>query len=95
MIREESPLFNERGKYLGYVTSCATIGGGQVGMAYVNKGRKTSEGKKVHIVPSFAGKDRTEIDIGPGGRMPLAYEAEILPRFPETDQGVPGMESNE
>ncbi|MFB6290743.1 MAG: glycine cleavage system aminomethyltransferase GcvT [Candidatus Bipolaricaulia bacterium] len=95
MVREDSPVFDERGKYLGYVTSCAKIGGGQVGMAYVKKGKKTREGKRIRIVPSFAGKDRTEIEVGPGGRMPMAYEAEILPRFPETEEGVPGMESNE
>ena len=95
VIREDSPVFDERGKYLGYVTSCAKIGGGQIGMAYVKKGKKTQEGKNVRIVPSFAGKESTEIEIGPGGRMPTAYEAEILPRFPETEEGVPGMESNE
>ena len=95
VIREESPVFDERGKYLGYVTSCAKIGDGQIGMAYVEKGKKTQEGKNVRIVPSFAGKESTEIEIGPGGRMPTAYEAEILPRFPETEEGVPGMESNE
>ncbi|MFP3953941.1 MAG: serine hydroxymethyltransferase, partial [Candidatus Acetothermia bacterium] len=47
VIREDSPVFDERGKYLGYVTSCAKIGGGQVGMAYVKKGKRTEEGKKV------------------------------------------------
>ncbi|MEF8837788.1 MAG: glycine cleavage system aminomethyltransferase GcvT [Candidatus Bipolaricaulota bacterium] len=95
VIREDSPVFDERGKYLGYVTSCAKIGGGQVGMAYVKKGRRTEEGKKVLIVPSFAGEESTEIEIGPGGRMPASYEAEILSRFPEEEKGVPGMESNE
>ncbi|MCF7890974.1 serine hydroxymethyltransferase [Candidatus Bipolaricaulota bacterium] len=95
VIREDSPVFDERGKYLGYVTSCAKIGGGQVGMAYVKKGKRTEEGRKVRIVPSFAGKESTEIEIGPGGRMPSSFEAEILPRFPEKEEGVPGMESNE
>jgi len=95
MIREESPVFDERGKYLGYVTSCAKIGGGQVGMAYVKKGKRTEEGNTVRVVPSLAGKEATEIEIGPKGRLPMAYEAEILPRFPETEKVVPGMESNE
>ena len=95
VIREASPVYDDRGKYLGYVTSCAKVGDGQVGMAYVEKGSRTEEGKSIRIVPSFAGKETTEIDIGPGGRMPSAYEAEILPRFPETEEDVPGMESNE
>ncbi|MFW6111509.1 MAG: glycine cleavage system aminomethyltransferase GcvT, partial [Candidatus Bipolaricaulota bacterium] len=95
MIREESPVFDDHGKYLGYVTSCAKTGDGQVGMAYVKKGKKTEEERKIMIVPSYAGKDEVNIDIGPKARVPISYEAEILPRFPETEEGVPGMQSSE
>ncbi|MCF7891276.1 glycine cleavage system aminomethyltransferase GcvT, partial [Candidatus Bipolaricaulota bacterium] len=77
MIREESPVFDDRGKYLGYVTSCAKTGEGQVGMAYVKKGKKTEEERKIMIVPSYAGKDEVNIDIGPKARVPISYEAEI------------------
>ncbi|MBS3766034.1 glycine cleavage system aminomethyltransferase GcvT, partial [Candidatus Bipolaricaulota bacterium] len=95
MIREESPVFDDHGKYLGYVTSCAKTGEGQVGMAYVKKGKKTEEERRIMIVPSYAGKEKVNIDIGPKARVPISYEAEILPRFPETEEGVPGMQSSE
>jgi len=96
VIREETPVFDERGKYLGYVTSCAKNGEGrQVGMAYVDKGRRTEEGNTINLVPSLAGEEKAEIDLESGARMPMAYEAEILPRFPETGEEVPGMESTE
>ena len=95
MIREETPVFDERGKYLGYVTSCAKTGEGQVGMAYVDKGRRTEEGNTINLVPSLAGEEKAEIDLESGSRMPMAYGAEILPRFPETGEEVPGMESTE
>ncbi len=95
MIREESPAFSERGKYIGYVTSCAKTGEGQVGMAYVEKGRRIEEGNTILLAPSLAGEEKAEIDLKSGDRFPLTFEAEILPRFPETEKGVPGMESNE
>jgi len=95
MIREETPVFDERGQSLGYVTSCAKTVSGQVGMAYVEKGRKTEVGNNLLLVPSLAKKEKMEIDLESGDRFPMAFEAEILPRFPETEEGVPGMESNE
>lgn len=95
MIREESPVFDERGKYMGYVTSCAKTGNSQVGMAYVDKGRSAEEGRNIRIVPSYAGKEEADIEIAPGGRIPLSYVAQILPRFPEEEGGVPGMRGGE
>ncbi|MBS3787789.1 hypothetical protein KGY79_06270 [Candidatus Bipolaricaulota bacterium] len=54
LVREESPVFDGRGKYLGYVTSYAKVGEIQIGMAYVKKNDKTEVCNTINKVPSLA-----------------------------------------
>ena len=81
LIREESPVFDGRGKYLGYVTSSAKVGETQIGMAYVKKNDKTEVGNTINVVPTLAGEETGELELGSRKRMPMPFKAEILPRF--------------
>lgn len=48
MVRSEDPVVNEKGHYIGRVTSCALVGGTQLGLAFVDK-NFTKEGTKIGI----------------------------------------------
>jgi glycine hydroxymethyltransferase len=76
-------VINQRGDYIGVVTSCAIDTEGYlVGMALIDK-RYAQEGAQIGI---FAGRFRQKeikpIDkLGPGDSVPLPEWATILPRF--------------
>ncbi|MFP4646431.1 MAG: glycine cleavage system aminomethyltransferase GcvT [Candidatus Acetothermia bacterium] len=95
MVREDSPVFDKRGSFVGRVTSCAKTGKTQIGMAYLEKGPHTEEGTQLKIAPSLAGKETTKLELKSGSKLPPIYKAQVLPRFPETEGGVPGMKAGE
>lgn len=95
MVREGTPLLDQSGQVMGQVTSCTQVGNRQVGMAYVQNGTNSEEGTKIKVVPSLAGKEELHSELSSGGKIPLAYDSLILPRFPETEEGVPGMRAGE
>jgi len=88
MIKSEDPIVDEKGRYMGRVTSCALVEGTQVGLAYVDR-NFTEEGKKMGIfilprkekIPPERSKDELTI----GDKVLLHEEAIVLSRFPEED----------
>ena len=85
MVRENTPVFDSRGSYLGRVTSCAKTGNHQTGMAYLEKRSSTAVGKEVLLAPSLAGEKEVEFSFDKGTRLPIHYTAVILNRFPTTE----------
>ncbi|TKJ47164.1 glycine cleavage system protein T [Candidatus Aerophobetes bacterium Ae_b3a] len=86
MAKSEDPIVDERGQYIGRVTSCALVEGIQLGMAYVDK-NFAQEGRKISIfmlarggrISPEAPKDK----LTRGDKVLLDQEAVVLSRFPE------------
>jgi glycine cleavage system T protein len=86
MAKSEDPIVDERGQYIGRVTSCALVEGIQLGMAYVDKSF-AQEGRKISIfifprggkISPEAPKDK----LSRGDKVLLHQEAVVLSRFPE------------
>jgi len=91
MAKSEDPIVDERGQYIGRVTSCALVEGIQLGMAYVDK-NFTQEGRKISIfmlargakISPEAPKDK----LTRGDKVLLHQGAIVLSRFPEEKSKV-------
>lgn len=92
MAKSEDPIVDERGQYIGRVTSCALVEGIQLGMAYVDK-NFAEEGRKISIfmlarggkISPEAPKDK----LTRGDKVLLHQGAIVLSRFPE-EKSKPG-----
>jgi len=86
MAKSEDPIVDERGQYIGRVTSSALVEGIQLGMAYVDK-NFAQEGRKIGIfMLPRAGKISPEVpkdELTRGDKVFLHQEAIVLSRFPE------------
>jgi glycine hydroxymethyltransferase len=85
VVRPENPVVDNRGAYVGVITSCAVIDGIQTGMAYVEK-RIVEPGTPlaVFILPP-AGRalpqEKPKDTLGTGDKVLLPYPAEVVSRF--------------
>ncbi len=86
MAKSEDPVVDEKGQYIGRVTSCTLIEGLQLGLAYVDKGF-AEEGRKIGIfILPRKGKVSRGIpknQLKEGDKVLLHQEAVVLSRFPE------------
>ena len=88
MVKSEDPVVDEKGQYMGRITSSALVEGIQVGLAYVDK-NFAEEGRTMGIfilprkgeIPPEAPKDELTI----GDKVLLHQEAIVLSRFPERE----------
>ena len=91
MIKSEDPVVDEKGRYMGRVTSSALVEGIQVGLAYVDR-NFTEEGRTMGIfilprkekIPPERSKDELTI----GDKVLLHEEAIVLSRFPEENSKI-------
>ena len=86
MVKPEDPVVDEKGQYIGRVSSCALVEGHQLGLAYVGKDF-TEEGRKIGIF-ILPRKEKTSRGISKnqlkeGDKVLLHQEASVLSRFPE------------
>lgn len=83
-IKIDDPVANRRGEYIGRVTSCALIGGVQLGLVHINKSY-TKEGTSIRIfsLPKDEKllQEKPKDKLSAGDRLILSEEATILPRF--------------
>ena len=84
------PVLNERGQYIGAVTSCAIDTEGYLlGMALVDR-RYAVEGTRIGIIPSPPGgrfpPPKSVKELGPGDRVLYPVWAVVLPRFPTDEE---------
>ena len=86
MIREETPVLDQRGRIIGYVTSCAKVGKRQVGMAYLDRG-EAEVGDELQFIPSLAGEEESVLRTEIGERFPRTFTGRVLPRFPASGGG--------
>lgn len=86
MLREGDPVVNERGMYVGRVTSCALAGEFQFGLAYVDK--KIKQGDDIAIFPLSGGRQegKSAEKLCEGDRITLPLRAKVLPRFLKEDK---------
>lgn len=85
VVKSEDPIVDEKGQYIGRVTSCALVEGFQLGLAYVDK-EFAEEGRKMGIfilprkgeIPTEVSKDQ----LRGGDKVLLHQEALVLSRFP-------------
>ena len=86
MVKPEDPIVDEKGQYIGRVTSSALVKGMQVGLAYVDK-NFVQEGRKIGIfILPRKGKISPEVSkdqLSRGDKVLLHQEALVLSRFPE------------
>ncbi|MFQ6065660.1 MAG: glycine cleavage system aminomethyltransferase GcvT [bacterium] len=91
MVKSEDPIVDEKGQYIGRVTSCALVGGIQLGLAYVDKDF-AEEGRKIGIfILPRGGKFLPEVpkdELIRGDRVLLHEEAIVLSRFPEKNSRI-------
>ncbi|MEW6747039.1 MAG: serine hydroxymethyltransferase [Planctomycetota bacterium] len=83
-IRSGDPVADARGRYMGRVTSCTVVAGGQVGLAYVKRG-SLREGARIAVftLPREGGKlsERPKAELAEGDSVLLHLDGVILPRF--------------
>jgi glycine cleavage system T protein len=88
MVRSGDPVVNERGQYIGRVTSCAMAGGVQVGLAFVDK-NFAEEGTKIgiFILPrrGKAAPEPSKDELSIGDKVILHEEGVVLSRFPDKE----------
>jgi len=86
MAKSEDPIVDERGQYIGRVTSCALVEGIQLGMAYVDK-TFAQEGRKISIFMLARGgkisPEPSKDKLTRGDKVLLHQEAVVLSRFAE------------
>ncbi|MCD6472961.1 glycine cleavage system aminomethyltransferase GcvT [Candidatus Aerophobetes bacterium] len=84
MVRSGDPVVNEKGQYIGRVTSCALAEGIQLGLAFVDK-NFTKEGTKIGIFILSRGRKATsepsKDKLSLGNKVLLHEEGTILSRF--------------
>lgn len=86
MVKSEDPIVDEKGQYIGRVTSCTLVEGLQLGLAYVDKDF-AEEGRKIGIfmltrggkISPEAPKDK----LTRGDKVLLHQETIVLSRFPK------------
>jgi glycine hydroxymethyltransferase len=80
-VRPEAALLDRNGGFLGHVTSCVTVGSGQVGLALAIR-RGLDPGTPVALLnPSRESVTKKGSDLRAGERITLPVLGEILPRF--------------
>jgi len=91
MVKAEDPVVNEKGRYIGRVTSCALVEGIQLGLACVDKD-SAEEGRKIGIfILPRGGKfspEAPKAKLTRGDKVLLHEEAIVLSRFPEENSKV-------
>ncbi|MFQ5834969.1 MAG: glycine cleavage system aminomethyltransferase GcvT [bacterium] len=91
MVKSEDPVVDEKGQYMGRVTSCALVEGIQVGLAYVDK-NFPEEGRKMGIfMLPRGGKFSPEApkdELTRGDKVLLHEEAMVLSRFPKENSKI-------
>lgn len=91
MVKPEDPVVDEKGKYIGRVTSCTLVEGLQLGLAYVDK-NFTEEGRRigVFILPRKGGISAriSKYQLREGDKVLLHQEAVVLSRFPKEKSKV-------
>ncbi len=93
VCKTHDPVANDRGEFIGNVTSCVSIEGLQWGLAYIKK-KYHKIGGKINIYPlprraghdnnghrAPAGMDKMKYELGDKTVLPVL--ATILPRFPQ------------
>jgi len=88
MVKSEDPVVDEKGQYMGRVTSSALVEGIQVGLAYVDKDF-AEEGRKIGIFMLPRGgkfsPEAPKAELTRGDKVLLHQEAIVLSRFPERE----------
>jgi len=86
MVREDDPVVDKRGKYIGRVTSCSLAGDFQIGLAFVDE--RTQEDDEIAIFPLPHGRfeEKPAGKLNEGDRAVLPQEAVVLSRFPEEEE---------
>ena len=91
MIKSEDPVVDEKGRYMGRVTSSALVEGIQVGLAYVDK-NFAEEGRKIAIfILPRRGKFSSgapKAELTRGDKVLLHEEAIVLSRFPKENRRI-------
>ncbi|HDZ49963.1 MAG TPA: hypothetical protein ENH69_01930 [Candidatus Aerophobetes bacterium] len=86
MAKSEDPVVDEKGQYIGRVTSCALVEGRQLGLAYVDRDF-AEEGRKIRIFMLARGgkisPEPPKDELTRGDKVLLHQEAVVLSRFPE------------
>ena len=89
MVKSEDPVVDEKGQYIGRVSSCTLVEGLQLGLAYIDKDF-AEEGRKMGI---FILPRKGEVSQGiskhrlkEGDKVLLHQEAVVLSRFPEDEE---------
>ena len=82
-LRGGEPVVNRRGRVIGRVTSCASVGDGQTGMALVER-RYAEPRTELYIYPQMRGAvSKAPPALEPGDTVALPIQAEVVSRFPE------------
>lgn len=91
MVKPEDPVVDEKGQYIGRVTSSALVKGTQVGLAYVDK-NFVQEGRKIGIfILPRGGKTFPEVSkdqLNKADKVLLYQEALVLSRFPKENRKI-------
>ncbi len=86
MVKSEDPVVDEKGQYIGRVTSCALVEGRQLGLAYVDRDF-AEEGRKIRIFMLAPGgkisPEPPKDKLTRGDKVLLHQGAVVLSRFPE------------
>jgi glycine hydroxymethyltransferase len=84
MARLGDPVVNNRGAYVGAVTSSVMAGGSQVGMAYIDR-RYVAPGTKLAMFPGASQSEsipsKPPAHLVSGDRVALPVEATVIERF--------------
>ena len=84
-VHHEDPVVSRQGNHIGWVTSCALVGGVQMGLALIQK-RYANFGAQIGVfsLPA-AGRmpaQRSLLELTPGDKLLLHEWATVLTRFP-------------
>ncbi|MCL4458374.1 MAG: glycine cleavage system aminomethyltransferase GcvT [Chloroflexi bacterium] len=84
MVKPGDPVVNRKGECIGAVTSCVSIEGIQIGLAFVDR-NYTAEGTRIGIFvlprEEAVSVEKTKRDLVPGDRVLLHEEATVISRF--------------
>lgn len=83
MPQQGDPVVDDKGKVVGFVTSCAIdTEGQQVGQAYV-RNAYTAEGTALAVLVSPRREPKPRVQLALGDRAQLPVRMVVLSRFPK------------
>lgn len=85
-VRGDDIAGSRRGQMVGWVSSCAAVGDGQVGLAWVDR-KVAREGGELLLYPARHLERSADLSdaaaLMPGDQLPIYEAATVLPRFPQ------------